>query len=98
MEAGNNNEITGNGTSLIITATSAPQVQADWNATSGLAVIANKPNLASVATSGAYGDLTGKPTIPAAQVQADWYAASGLGAILNKPALGTAAAQNVGAF
>ena len=37
-------------------------VQANWNATSGLAVILNKPTLATVATSGKYSDLTGKPT------------------------------------
>ena len=37
-------------------------VQANWNATSGLAVILNKPTLATVATSGRYSDLTGKPT------------------------------------
>lgn len=39
-------------------------VNADWNASSGLAQVLNKPTLATVATSGAYGDLTGKPTIP----------------------------------
>lgn len=56
--------------------------------------------LATVATSGAYNDLSGKPTIPAAQVQAD-YAQANTGAvdfIKNKPTLGTAATQNVGAF
>ena len=37
-------------------------VQADWTATSGLAVILHKPTLATVATSGKYSDLTGKPT------------------------------------
>jgi hypothetical protein len=36
------------------------QVNSDWNATSGLAQILNKPTLFS----GAYGDLTGKPFIP----------------------------------
>jgi hypothetical protein len=41
--------------------------------------------LATVATTGAYSDLIGKPTIPAAQVQSDWNATSGLGVILNKP-------------
>ena len=40
------------------------QVNADWNATSGAAKILNKPNLANVATSGNYNDLTNKPTIP----------------------------------
>lgn len=36
-------------------------VNADWNATSGDAQILNKPTLATVATSGAYADLTGRP-------------------------------------
>lgn len=39
-------------------------VNADWNASSGDAQILNKPNLATVATSGDYNDLTNKPTIP----------------------------------
>ena len=39
-------------------------VQTNWNATSGLAAILNKPTLAAVATSGAYSDLSGTPTIP----------------------------------
>lgn len=38
-------------------------VQADWNAQSGLAQILNKPSLATVATSGDYGDLLNKPTL-----------------------------------
>ena len=42
----------------------AAQVNSDWNATSGLARILNKPTLAKVATSGSYNDLSGKPTIP----------------------------------
>lgn len=40
----------------------APQVQPDWNAPSGLASIANKPTLSPVATTGAYSSLTGVPT------------------------------------
>lgn len=40
-------------------------VNADWNAVSGDEQILNKPTLAAVATSGAYGDLSGTPTIPA---------------------------------
>ena len=44
-------------------------------------------DLAPVATSGSYADLTGTPSIPAAQVQTDWDAATGLGVILNKPAV-----------
>ena len=42
----------------------AAQVQSDWNATSGMGVILNKPTLATVATSGSYNDLSNKPTIP----------------------------------
>lgn len=41
------------------------QVNSDWTAGSGLAQILNKPSLSTVATTGAYADLTGKPTIPA---------------------------------
>ena len=39
-------------------------VQSDWNATSGDALILNKPSLATVATSGNYNDLSNKPNIP----------------------------------
>ena len=63
------------------------QVNVDWNSTSGVTQILNKPTLATVATSGDYNDLSNRPTIPAAQVQSDWNATSGLGQILNKPAL-----------
>lgn len=42
----------------------AAQVNSDWNASSGVAQILNKPSLATVATSGSYNDLTGTPTIP----------------------------------
>ena len=44
-------------------------------------------NLATVATSGSYNDLSNKPTIPAAQVNADWNATSGVAQILNKPSI-----------
>ena len=60
--------------------------------------IAEVGDLAAVATSGSYNDLSNTPTIPAAQVNADWGAGSGVAQILNKPTLGTAAAQNVGDF
>lgn len=43
-------------------------VNADWNATEGDALILNKPTLSTVATSGSYDDLTGKPTIPTVDV------------------------------
>lgn len=42
----------------------AAQVNSDWNATSGIAQILNRPSLAEVATSGSYNDLNDKPKIP----------------------------------
>ena len=67
----------------------AAQVNSDWNASSGLAQILNKPTLATVATSGSYIDLTNQPTIPAAQIQSDWTQANSaaLDFIKNKPTL-----------
>lgn len=56
-----------------------------------LSAKANSADLATVATSGDYDDLTNKPTIPAAQVNSDWNASSGVAQILNKP-------TNVSAF
>lgn len=52
---------------------------------------ADSANLATVATSGSYNDLSNKPTIPAAQVNSDWNASSGVAQILNKPSLATVA-------
>lgn len=52
-----------------------------------LADKANSADLATVATTGSYEDLTDKPTIPAAQVNADWNASSGVAQILNKPTI-----------
>ena len=71
----------------------AAQVNSDWNATSGVAEILNKPTLSAVATSGDYDDLTNKPTIPAAQVNSDWNATSGVAQILNKPTVYQNAAE-----
>ena len=48
-------------------------------------------DLATVATTGDYDDLTNKPTIPAAQVNSDWDSTSGVSEILNKPTLSTVA-------
>jgi hypothetical protein len=62
-------------------------VNADWDATSGLAQIFHRPDLAAVATSGKYEDLSDAPTIPAAQVNADWDAESGIKQIFNRPDL-----------
>lgn len=54
-------------------------------------------DLAAVATSGAYADLTGKPTIPDAQQQTDWNATSGITSIANKPAVIAAGADQASA-
>lgn len=40
----------------------AAQVNSDWNASSGVAKILNKPNLATVARTGDYNDLINKPS------------------------------------
>lgn len=62
-------------------------VQADWteNDSDDPSYIQNKPTLATVATTGNYSDLTGKPKIPAEQVNSDWSAQYGKAQILNKP-------------
>lgn len=49
------------------------------------------PDLADVAISGDYNDLSNRPSIPAAQVQSNWNATTGMGAILNKPNLAAVA-------
>lgn len=54
---------------------------------------ANSADLAAVATSGSYNDLSNKPTIPAAQVNSDWNASSGVAQILNKPGITSTATQ-----
>ena len=83
--------------------------QSDWNATSGLAEILNKPTLFSgsytdltnkpTLFSGSYNDLTDKPTIPAAQVQSDWNEldTADISYIQNKPTIPTVP-TNVSAF
>jgi hypothetical protein len=71
-----------------------PQVNADWNASSGVAQILNKPTLATVATSGSYTDLINQPSIPPAQVNSDWNAVSGVAEILNKPSIPAAQIQS----
>lgn len=41
----------------------AAQVPSDWNATTGISRILNKPSLATVATSGSWFDLANRPTL-----------------------------------
>ena len=45
--------------------------------------------------SGAYADLTGKPTIPSAQVNSDWNSISGVSQIFNKPTIPTSQTLNI---
>ena len=66
LVAGAGITITDGADSVTISADAGQQVNADWDATSGVAEILNKPVLAAVATTGAYSDLSGKPTIPTA--------------------------------
>ena len=73
-------------------------VNADWNAASGDAQILNKPSLAAVATSGAYSDLTGTPTIPTVPTNvsaftndAGYLTSVDYGDITNKPVLSAVA-------
>jgi len=56
--------IRGDGSKVTFPTIPAAQINCDWNATSGLAQLLNKPSLATVATSGSYNDLSNKPTIP----------------------------------
>lgn len=101
----NNGQLTiqKNGTTVnTFTANASSNVTANITvptATSGLAndgadgtsAYVEADDLASVATSGSYNDLSNKPTIPAAQVNSDWNASSGVAQILNKPTLATVA-------
>ena len=74
------------------TKTDAP-VNADWNATSGLAQILHKPTIPAAQVNADWNAASGvaqilnKPTIPAAQVNSDWDATSGVAEILNKPTI-----------
>lgn len=56
---------------------------------SGLSTKADTSSLAPVATSGAYNDLSGKPSIPSAQVQSDWTQSNtgSIDFVKNKPVL-----------
>ena len=56
---------------------------------------ADTSSLATVATTGDYGDLLNKPTIPAAQVQSDWSQSnsSAVDYIKSKPTIPTATSQ-----
>lgn len=97
LKEGSNVTLTDDGVGGVTIAASGggtPQVNSDWNAVSGVAEILNKPNLATVATSGSYTDLINQPSIPAAQVNSDWNSVSGVSEILNKPTIPAAQIQS----
>lgn len=76
-------------TSLIAELSDLPTQTSDLtnNGSDGLSTYVEADELAMVATSGSYNDLTNKPTIPAAQIQSDWNQADNTSAdfIKNKP-------------
>ena len=88
----------GTNTGLFGTASVVPRINVDAKgrvtsvtATSIAIAAGSVSGLATVATSGSYTDLSGRPSVPAAQVNSDWNAASGVAQILNKPSLATVA-------
>jgi hypothetical protein len=62
---------------------STAQVQTDWNASSGLGVILNKPTLSSVATSGSASDL-GTGILPDARLSTEVVTLTGTQTLTNK--------------
>lgn len=83
--------------------TAALNGKIDVGASIPYSTLTGTPVLSTVATTGAYSDLVGlptlfsgnyndltnKPTIPAAQVNSDWNSVSGVSQILNKPTIPT---------
>ena len=63
----------------------AAQVNSDWNASTGVQQILNKPTLATVATSGSYNDLSNKPSLANVAPRGDYTDLS------NTPSLATVA-------
>ena len=72
------------------------QVNSDWNSTSGVSQILNKPTIPDPQVNSDWNATTGvsqilnKPTIPSAQVNSDWNATTGVSQILNKPTIPSA--------
>ena len=72
-----------------------PQVNSDWNSTSGVSEILNKPTIPAAQVNSDWNAVSGvaqilnKPTIPAAQIQSDWTQTNNaaLDYIKNKPTL-----------
>lgn len=89
-------DVTVGGTSVVtnqgVAAITIPsQVQSDWTETDNSvpSYIANKPNLATVATSGSYGDLSNTPTLATVATSGDY------GDLTNKPTIPSVPVQDV---
>lgn len=82
-----------------LTCENLPDCQAIIDIEQTLTEKANTADLATVATTGSYNDLTDQPTIPAAQIQSDWNQANNAAVdfIKNKPLIPTVP-TNVSAF
>lgn len=78
------------------------QVNADWNANTGVAAILNKPTIIQSdwgqSNTSSIDFIKNKPNIPAAQIQSDWNQAntSSLDFIKNKPSLANGTVTSVG--
>jgi hypothetical protein len=85
--------VTGAGRWLRINLLDVPQVNVDWNASSGVEVILNKPTIPAAQVNSDWNAVAGvaqilnKPAIPAAQIQADWAQlnAAAVDFVKNKP-------------
>ena len=78
-------------TSVVAELSDIPSQTSDLvnNGSDGLSTYVEADELATVATSGSYNDLTNQPTIPAAQIQSDWTQSdtSAVDYIKNKPTI-----------
>ena len=92
------NKVNANFTELydtLVSITTSAQVNADWDATSGMAQILNKPFIPDSQVHSDWNAVAGlaqilnKPTIPAAQIQSDWAQTNNTSTdfIKNKPSI-----------
>lgn len=71
-------------------------VNADWNSSTGLSQIFNKPSIPAAQVNSDWNASSGvsqvlnKPSIPASQVNSDWASVSGVSQVLNKPTIPSA--------
>lgn len=88
--------IRGDGSIVALPSIPASQVNSDWEAVSGVAQILNKPSLSPVATSGAYGDLSGLPALgTAAATNSTAYATAAQGTLASTALQSGTAQSNI---